>query len=68
MNNTNALLHFDFSENYGCKYSEVQSAHFGGSKSQITLHTSVLYYKNGFLLEMVHQVITNLFFEYLLQK
>uniref|UniRef100_A0A8D9AZZ8 Uncharacterized protein n=1 Tax=Cacopsylla melanoneura TaxID=428564 RepID=A0A8D9AZZ8_9HEMI len=47
MKNTEALLHFDYSENYGCKYAEeVQSAHFGGSKSQVTLHTSVLYYKN----------------------
>nr|CAH7719065.1 unnamed protein product [Callosobruchus chinensis] len=35
----------DFSENYNCKYAEeVQSAHFGGSKSQISLHTSVFYY------------------------
>lgn len=34
----------DFSENYGCKYSEeVQSAHFGASKGQVTLHTGVLY-------------------------
>lgn len=40
-----ALLHFDFSQNYACKYgSEVQSIHFGGSWSQVTLHTSVLYY------------------------
>lgn len=39
------LLHFDFSENFNCKYSEeIQSAHFGGSKPQITLHTSVCYY------------------------
>nr|CAI5819555.1 unnamed protein product [Callosobruchus analis] len=36
----------DFSENYVCKYSsEVQSAHFGGSKPQITLHTVVTYQK-----------------------
>nr|CAI5865629.1 unnamed protein product [Callosobruchus analis] len=36
------LVHIDFSENYVCKYScEVQSAHFGGSKPQITLHTAV---------------------------
>lgn len=41
------LLHCDFSENYLCKYSrEVQSAHFGGSKAQLSLHTSVFYYKN----------------------
>lgn len=38
------LLHIDFSENYNCKYSqEVQSAHFGGSKPQLSLHTSVYY-------------------------
>lgn len=42
------ILHFDFSENYNCKYSEeIQSAHFGGSKKQISLHTSVAYYYNG---------------------
>lgn len=38
------LIHADFSENYACKYSEeIQSAHFGGSKPQITLHTVVVY-------------------------
>jgi hypothetical protein len=38
------LLHVDFSENYNCKYSaEIQSAHFGGSKSQLSLHTCVYY-------------------------
>nr|CAH7735787.1 unnamed protein product [Callosobruchus chinensis] len=37
----------DFSQNYECKYSEeIQSAHFGGSKSQITLHTVVWYYQS----------------------
>nr|CAI5844105.1 unnamed protein product [Callosobruchus analis] len=41
------LIHADFSENYSCKYNEeVQSAHFGSSKPQITLHTVVIYYKN----------------------
>lgn len=34
------LLHIDFSENYLCKYSEeVQAIHFGGSKTQLSLHT-----------------------------
>ncbi|KAG8241924.1 hypothetical protein J6590_108299 [Homalodisca vitripennis] len=43
-----ALLHMDFSENYNCKYAaEIQSAHFGGSKPQVTLHTSVLYYRSS---------------------
>lgn len=41
------LLHFYFSENFNCKYTEeIQSAHFGGSKPQITLHTSVCYYSS----------------------
>lgn len=38
------LLHIDFSENYGCKYGEeIQSAHFGGAKPQLSLHTCVYY-------------------------
>lgn len=40
------LIHSDFSENFNCKYeSEVQSAHFGGSKGQISLHTVIVDYK-----------------------
>ncbi|CAH1114857.1 unnamed protein product [Psylliodes chrysocephalus] len=40
------LIHIDFSENYGCKYGkEIQSAHFGGSKQQISMHTVIIYYK-----------------------
>lgn len=36
------IVHVDFSENYGCKYSaEVQSVHFGASHQQATLHTGV---------------------------
>ncbi|CAH2098974.1 unnamed protein product [Euphydryas editha] len=39
------LHHIDFSENYHCKYGqEIQSAHFGGSKTQLSLHTSVYYF------------------------
>ncbi|CAH2216930.1 jg27462, partial [Pararge aegeria aegeria] len=39
-----AVIHMDFSENYNTKYSsEVQSFHFGGSRTQISLHTVVLY-------------------------
>lgn len=39
------MIHMDFSENYVLKYaSEVQSSHFGASKKQISLHTSVVYY------------------------
>jgi hypothetical protein len=41
---TDLLLHVDFAENYMCKYSrEIQSVHFGGNRSQITIHTGVLY-------------------------
>lgn len=40
-----ALVHIDFSENYKCAFShEIQAAHFGGSKPQISIHTSVLYF------------------------
>ncbi|KAJ8867703.1 hypothetical protein PR048_031506 [Dryococelus australis] len=36
---------FSFTENCNCKYSEeVQSVHFDGSRNQIALHTSVVYY------------------------
>ena len=39
------LIHCDFSENYNCKYSqEVQSLHFGGSRNQVSLHTTIVYY------------------------
>lgn len=43
-----ALLHIDFSENYGCKNaSSIQTCHFGASNQQATLHTGVLYRYNG---------------------
>lgn len=39
-----AVIHVDFSENYICKNAaEIQSAHFGGSNKQATLHTGVVY-------------------------
>ncbi|CAH2096342.1 unnamed protein product [Euphydryas editha] len=39
-----AVIHVDFSENYALKYAdEVQSFHFGGSRQQVALHTSVIY-------------------------
>ena len=42
-----AVILIDFSENYECKLSaEVQSAHFGASKKQISLHTGVVYTRN----------------------
>lgn len=35
----------DFSEKFACKMSEeIQSAHFGASKSQFTLHTGMIYH------------------------
>jgi len=38
------LLHIEFSENFTTKnLSEIQSAHFGSSLRQITLHTGVIY-------------------------
>lgn len=41
---SDGLLHIDFSENYAFKYeSEIQSAHFGGSKGQLSMHTCVYY-------------------------
>lgn len=34
----------DFSENYGCKlHKQIQAFHFGGSRQQATIHTSVAY-------------------------
>lgn len=42
-----AALICDFSENFSCKQSEeIQAVHFGGSRSQVTLHTCVLYRKD----------------------
>ena len=44
---TEAVLHVDFSENYICKLAEeIQAMHFGGSRSQASLHTAVLYTKD----------------------
>lgn len=38
------LLHVDFSKNYACKLGdEIQNLHFGGSRHQVSLHSSVLY-------------------------
>nr|XP_037875642.1 uncharacterized protein LOC119630403 [Bombyx mori] len=44
LNVSEAVIHVDFSENYCLKYAEeVQSFHFGGSRQQVSLHTSVIY-------------------------
>lgn len=40
------LIHVDFSENDATKYGpEVQAFHFRGSRSEISLHTGVVYWK-----------------------
>ncbi|KAF2901985.1 hypothetical protein ILUMI_04195 [Ignelater luminosus] len=42
------LIHMDFSENYCTKYSEeIQAFHFGGSRTQLSLHMVVVYLKNS---------------------
>lgn len=47
-NDFEALMILDFSENYSCKFNgEIQSFHFGGSRAQATLHTSVAYVKGN---------------------
>lgn len=39
-----AVIHADFSENYGLKFNkEVQSMHFGGSRTEVCLHTAIIY-------------------------
>lgn len=43
-----AVVHVDFSENYACKHAEeIQSAYFGASNRQASLHTGVLYTMDG---------------------
>lgn len=38
------FLHIDIAENWTCKrLDQIQSANFGGSKTQVTLHTGVAY-------------------------
>nr|CAH7752860.1 unnamed protein product [Callosobruchus chinensis] len=42
------IIHMDFSENFATKYNqEIQAFHFGGSRTQISLHTVVLYLKDS---------------------
>lgn len=42
-----AVILVDFSQNYQCKYAtEIQGVHFGASRTQITLHTGMLYTKS----------------------
>ncbi|XP_050391948.2 uncharacterized protein LOC126810751 [Patella vulgata] len=47
LNDKECILHVDFAENYQGKLdSEIQAMHFGASKTQITLHTGILYTKD----------------------
>lgn len=42
------IIHMNFSENYNTKLGEeIQAFHFGGSRTQITLHTVVIYTRNA---------------------
>lgn len=44
METNEVVIHIDFSENYVCRNSsEIQSAHFGASNRQVTIHTGVMY-------------------------
>ncbi|CAH1111424.1 unnamed protein product [Psylliodes chrysocephalus] len=46
LNDKEAIIHMDFSENYCAKYNhEIQAYHFGGSRLQLSLHTVVVYLK-----------------------
>ncbi|CAH0561154.1 unnamed protein product [Brassicogethes aeneus] len=48
INNNEIFIHMDFSENYETKYhTEIQSMHFGSSKSHLSLHTVVVYVKEN---------------------
>lgn len=51
LHENDCVIHVDFSENYNTKYTdEIQSFHVGGSRKQITLHTSVIHLnKSGVL-------------------
>lgn len=48
LSENDAIVHMDFSENFCTKYNqEIQSFHFGGSRTQFSLHTVVVYLKNS---------------------
>lgn len=50
LNEEEAAIVVDFSENYACRLSkEIQSFHFGASRNQVTLHTGVLYVKENII-------------------
>lgn len=48
LSENDAVVHMDFSENFCTKYNqEIKAFHFGGSLTQISLHTVVVYRKNS---------------------
>ena len=48
LSENDAIVHMDFSENFCTKYNqEIQSFHYGGSRTQISLHTVVVYLKDS---------------------
>lgn len=48
LSESEVLLQIDFSENYSLKYAEeIQSFHFGGSRKQVSIHTSSLIFKES---------------------
>ncbi|CAH1118147.1 unnamed protein product [Phaedon cochleariae] len=60
LSDTEVMLHMDFSENYVLKYaSEVQASHFGASKKQISLHTSVFYHANDMMKPVSYGTFSN---------
>ncbi|XP_022821191.1 uncharacterized protein LOC111361843 [Spodoptera litura] len=53
------IIHVDFSENYAVKCNEeIQSYHFGGSRKQLTLHTSVIYFLDDEKIQQVQSFCT----------
>lgn len=55
------LIHCDFSENYSAKYgTEIQSFHFGGSRSQYTLHTVQIYYRKDTYSQLISKSLCTL--------
>ena len=58
MTPSDIVFHVDFSENYQGQYHrEIQSAYYGASKEQVTLHTGILQTVDetkGFLTLKIH--------------
>nr|CAI5831925.1 unnamed protein product [Callosobruchus analis] len=46
LTDNDAIIHMDFSENFNTKCNqEIQAYHFGGSRTQISMHTVIVYTK-----------------------